>query len=366
VAISSVIATFIGRQFFTALPSFHVPALSLASAPGSEIWMVVSVVVFGLLLGVLAWMLTRGIYWFEDLFDAMPGDYYSRHISGMLIVGCVIYGFMTLSTRVFGQPDHYYVEGVGYATIMDILRGDLTAPGFLVLLVGAKLLVTCLTLGSGASGGVFSPAMFLGATFGGVFGAVAQGIIPGLPLSPSHFAYAGMAGMVGGTTGAVLTGIVMVFEMTRDYTVILPVILTVALACAVRDALSAQTIYTLKLVRRGETVPQGLYARMTGYTSRDVMSADFVLFMHQSGCEPIMAHEALRQGCRVVTLASGGEIHCMDTQTLAETLRSSVVVDVDAPLNSVLRALDEAKASFAVVTRRTSAGSCEVAGVITA
>jgi len=68
-----------------------------------------------------------------------------------------MYGFMALSQRYFDQPNHYYVQGVGYATIMDILRGDLTASGFLLLLVVAKLLVTCLTLGSGASGGVFRP-----------------------------------------------------------------------------------------------------------------------------------------------------------------------------------------------------------------
>ena len=149
---------------------------------------------------------------------------------------------------------------------MDILRGDLTAPEFLLLLTAAKLLVTCLTLRSGASGGVFSPAMFFGATLGGAFGSALQWLLPGLPgssiMSPAHFAYAGMAGMVGGTTGAVITGTVMIFEMTRDYTVIMPVILTVALAAAVRNWLSPATIYTMKLVRRGETVPQGLQALM--------------------------------------------------------------------------------------------------------
>ena len=81
-------------------------------------------------------------------------------------------------------------------------------------------------------------------------------------MSPAHFAYAGMAGMVGGTTGAVITGTVMIFEMTRDYTVIMPVMLTVALAAAVRGWLSPASIYTLKLVRRGEIVPRGLQALM--------------------------------------------------------------------------------------------------------
>ena len=233
VALSVVTATFIGRSFFGVLPSFNVPSLLLGESllhdggPAAALSVLPWFVLFGLILGVLAWALTRGVYWFEDLFDAMPGNYYTRHISGMLLVGLILYGFFLLSERLFGQPNHYYVEGVGYATIMDILRGDLTAPGFLLLLVAAKLLVTCLTLGSGASGGVFSPAMFLGAALGGSYGSAALHFVPGLPMTPAHFAYAGMAGMVGGTTGAVLTGTIMIFEMTRDYSVILPVILTV-------------------------------------------------------------------------------------------------------------------------------------------
>lgn len=90
VALSSVIATSIGRMFFGVLPSFDAPLLSATGSHGAEILLAPAVVAFGLLLGVLAWMLTRGIYWFEDLFDAMPGNYYTRHISGMLLVGALI------------------------------------------------------------------------------------------------------------------------------------------------------------------------------------------------------------------------------------------------------------------------------------
>ena len=194
VALSCVTATYIGRAFFGVLPSFNVPSLSLIvpSLPlieGSDLALPVLpwFALFGLILGVLAWLLTRGIYWFEDLFDAMPGNYYTRHMSGMLLVGLVMYGFMALSQRYFDQPNHYYVQGVGYATIMDILRGDLTASGFLLLLVVAKLLVTCLTLGSGASGGVFSPAMFLGAALGGCFGSTLLHVLPDLPDDPCPF-----------------------------------------------------------------------------------------------------------------------------------------------------------------------------------
>jgi chloride channel protein, CIC family len=381
VALSCVTATYIGRAFFGVLPSFNVPSLSLIvpSLPlieGSDLALSVLpwFALFGLILGVLAWLLTRGIYWFEDLFDAMPGNYYTRHMSGMLLVGLVMYGFMALSQRYFDQPNHYYVQGVGYATIMDILRGDLTASGFLLLLVVAKLLVTCVTLGSGASGGVFSPAMFLGAALGGCFGSTLLHVLPDLPMTPAHFAYAGMAGMVGATTGAVLTGTIMLFEMTRDYTVILPVILTVVLACAVRNWLSPSTIYTLKLLRRGEIVPQGLQARMEEGKARHVMTADFLVLPQEEASNPDIVRQVLLRGQVVVVTGHDDRILSVFDERprlespdgrLAPMAICHVVVDPDTPFNAVLRAVDQAGARCALVTRTAAAGTQEVLGVIT-
>ena len=373
VALSSVVATYIGRFYFGALPSFNVPSLSLIEGSDPLFSVLPWFALFGVLIGLLAWALTRGIYWFEDLFDSIPGNYYTRHMSGMLLVGLVMYGFMTLSEPWFGQPNHYYVQGVGYATIMDILRGDLTAWHFLLLLVAAKLLLTCLTLGSGASGGVFSPSMFLGATLGGAFGTALLYFVPSVPMTPAHFAYAGMAGMVGGTTGAVLTGTIMIFEMTRDYTVIMPVILTVAIACAVRDRLSKATIYTLKLVRRGDVVPQGLLARMDDRDCRHAMSADFAVVPQAelAGHEAIGA--ALPSGKVVVVSGPHNRIlGILDERSPLQTEPGSppetgkhIVVDPQTPLRAVLRALDEAGARIAVVARKAADGSQDVLGVIT-
>ena len=296
-------------------------------------------------------------------------------MSGMLLVGLVMVGFMTLSDPWFGQPNHYYVQGVGYATIMDVLRGDLTAWHFLLLLVAAKLLLTCLTLGSGASGGVFSPSMFLGATLGGAFGTLLLYFVPSVPMTPAHFAYAGMAGMVGGTTGAVLTGTIMIFEMTRDYTVIMPVIVTVAIATAVRDALSPATIYTLKLVRRGDVVPQGLLARMDDRDCRHAMSADFVAVSQAQLAEDNTTSAALRRGKVVVISGPDNRIRSIldersrteaDEGPLALEGGTHVVVSPETPLRTVLRALGDAGgARIAVVACKTADGSQEVLGVIT-
>jgi len=269
VAISTVTATYIGRAFLGVFPSFYIQALAIPNFHLIALSELAVFVPFGALVGLCSVVFIRGLYWCEDFFDAMPGNYYTRHILGMALMGVLIY----LMMRFTG---HYYVQGVGYATIVDILKGTLTNPWFLLLLVGAKLLATFLTLGSGASGGIFSPSLFLGATLGGAFGAILQHVFPGMHVSPIVFGMAGMAGMVGGTTGAVLTAITMVTEMTHDSNVALPIIITVGAAYIVRKLISNESVYTLKLLRRGSVVPEGLQSAVAlAQRAGKVMSTAF-------------------------------------------------------------------------------------------
>src|SRR6202161_64424 len=139
----------------------------------------------------------------------------------MLLVGGLIYALH----EKFG---HYFVEGVGYSTIQSILNGWGAAAWLLGLLFVAKLFATSTSLGSGSSGGIFSPSLFMGATLGACFasGLTALGF-PG-QLSVPAFAMVGMGAMVGGGTGAVMTAITITFEMTRDYDIVMPMILAVA------------------------------------------------------------------------------------------------------------------------------------------
>jgi len=174
----------------------------------------------------------------------------------MLILGVMMYLFLI-------KTGHYYIQGVGYATIVDVLKSILSDPWFLLLLCGMKLLATSLTLGSGASGGVFSPGLFMGATLGCAFGYFILALYPEAGFDPIMFAVAGMAGMIAGTTGAVLTSITMLFEMTRDYSAVLPIIVTAAIAYITRMLMSNESIYTLKLLRRGHVVHEGLQAAVS-------------------------------------------------------------------------------------------------------
>jgi CIC family chloride channel protein len=252
VAVATATATFVGQFLFGNHPAFLVPALHMPITTGAVL--LPAYVGLGCLTALASVLFISGLYGAEDLFERrVPGNDYVRHVLGMLGVGGLI-------TALMYSRGHYYVQGVGYATIMDILSGTLTSVPLLLALFALKLLATCLTLGSGASGGIFSPSLFMGATLGAAMGIALRGLLPGLEVDPAAFALAGMAGLVAGATGAALTAIVMIFEMTLDYSVVLPMTLTVAVSLGLRRILLAQSIYTMKLARRGHTMPEALQA----------------------------------------------------------------------------------------------------------
>ena len=206
VAIATGTATYLGRHFFGAQPAFAVPPLTPLDA--SSALALCLYAVLGAIIGVAAAGFVRGLQLVEDQFDRIKGRY-TRHVTGMLLVGILIYALQ----QRFG---HYYVEGVGYATIQAILLGQLFGAGLLFLLFLCKLLATSLSLGSGSSGGIFSPSLFMGATIGGAFAAVLSALPLPLAINLPSFAMVGMGAMVGGATGAVMTAVTMIFEMTRD------------------------------------------------------------------------------------------------------------------------------------------------------
>jgi chloride channel protein, CIC family len=319
VAVATGTATFIGRLFFGTHPSFQVPAIvALPADPASAVLIIALYIVLGCLIGIAAAIYTRGLYAIEDWFDRIPWNYF-RHCLGMLLVGVLIYWLH----ESFG---HYFVEGVGYATIQAILTGQLSATGLLGLLFVCKLAATSLSLGSGSSGGIFSPSLYMGATLGAAFAGFVGLIAPGIPINLPAFAMIGMGAMVGGATGAAMTAVTMIFEMTRDYAIVLPMILAVAVALGVRRLLSIENIYTLKLARRGHPIPKALQANMfLVRKAKDVMERDFrvvpaelalTAFLRQPDDHAAMRHIVVTKGNRIHGIV---RINTALRQRLAET-----------------------------------------------
>jgi len=255
---------------------------------------------------------------------------------------------------------HYYVEGVGYATIETILNGGETLGWLLLLLFAAKLCVTSITLGSGASGGIFSPALFLGATLGGAYGALMEQLLPNAATSIAAFAMIGMAAMVGSATGAVLTAIIMIFEMTLDYDIVLPMVVAVALSVGIRRLLSAENIYTLKLARRGRNIPKSLHANMFMVrTAGDVMDERVAVFASDMHYEDFartrsddIGHVVVRKGNRISGLFEvGAAIHTMVGMKASGSIAGPVGLGQLAFRDFVIARNDDVM--FDVITRMT-------------
>jgi CIC family chloride channel protein len=155
--------------------------------------------------------------------------------------------------------------------------------------VGIKLISTCITLGSGGSGGIFAPSLFLGAMVGGFIGQIFHTIFPEITAGPGAYALVGMGGVVAATTHAPITAIVILFELTGDYKIILPLMLSCIISTLLYMRISRESIYTLKLVRRGVNIFQGheLNILKSMYV-RDVMRRDIELIPENTSLSDLM------------------------------------------------------------------------------
>jgi CIC family chloride channel protein len=301
VALATGAATFVGRYFFGPAAAFVVPPLGSAIADPQAAIGLLLFAILGVLTGAASALFIRSLHWMEDLFDLIRGRY-TRHAAGMLLVGLLIYALQL----GFG---HYYVDGVGYDTIGAILNGQLAIWPLLILLFVCKLAATTTSLGSGASGGIFSPSLFMGATIGAGFAALLQALHLPLQVSLPVFAMVGMAAMVGGGTGAVMTAITMIFEMTRDYNIVMPMIVAVAVSVQIRQMLSPETMYTLKLVRRGHPIPKALHANMfLVRRAGEVMNTAITVLPAETSLDAFLQQIADDQSIQNVVVTRDGHI----------------------------------------------------------
>jgi len=369
VAIATGAATFVGRWFFGDAPAFHVPPLQAMAINASAPLVLLLFAVMGALSGVWAAGFIRGLHLIEDWFERIKSPYL-RHMLGMLMVGVLMY----LLFRTLGQ---YYVDGVGYATVQAVLAGAMSTFWLLGLLSICKALATSLSLGSGSSGGIFSPSLFMGATLGGGFAALLNAVGFPIQLSVPAFAMVGMGAMVGGGTGAVMTAVTMIFEMTLDYSIVMPMIVAVAMSIGTRRMLSRETIYTLKLVRRGQAIPKARHANMFLVRSAgEVMDPDIEILPAEASFDDYLRQPQHAGRLRHVVVTSNGNIYGvirvntglrrgLEAANTGVTLgdvasRNFILVPENETAFEVIRRMWRRNAIMAVVLR---AG--EVAGVIT-
>ncbi len=261
--IASVIATLVAPGFdagiqhaltgewpedpWSSNPAFDVPQEFTLESP----WELIAYLGLGIICGLLALVYISVLYRMEDLFDALRTKPWIKPAIGGLVLGGLGLAFP-------------WVHGVGYSSIEEVLNGEWDTSanhyliGLMAVLALVKIMGVGLTLGSGGSGGIFAPALFIGAMTGGAFGAVLNEVFPGSTAAYGAYALVAMAALVAASTRGTLTAILMLFEMTRVYAIILPLLFACVIADAVASIGSPETIYTRKLLRRGVRIVQDL------------------------------------------------------------------------------------------------------------
>ena len=232
VVISSVVSDAIAHAFLGNLQSFTVPNYTLNTN-----WELALYFLMGAGCALVGVGFTWLLYKMEDIFEGLKVPGYVKPIIGGLGVGIIGLYFP-------------YIFGVGYDGIEQALGGNIALYSLVALLI-LKIIATSLTLGSGGSGGVFAPSLFLGAMFGGVFGDIVNRLLPYGVAPSGAYALVGMAAVFSGAARAPITAIIIVFEMTRNYAIILPVMIAVVVSTIIADRINHESIYTIKLKRRG-------------------------------------------------------------------------------------------------------------------
>lgn len=244
VVLSSVTASVIGRSAFGDQPFLQLPGFRLVSPVEFLLY-----AGLGLLTALAGVAFIRVLYGLEDLCDRLwRWSEAFRPAVGGLLLGLVL----------LALPQMY---GVGYPVLEGAIRGQYVGWFLLVLLVG-KIAATSLTIGIGGSGGVFAPSLFMGATLGTAYGLAVHQLMPGLTAAAGAYGLVAMGGVFAGAARAPITAVLIVFELTGDYQIVLPLMVTVALSTGVSSLLSRDTIYTLKLRRRGIDILQGRQANL--------------------------------------------------------------------------------------------------------
>ncbi|MEJ2695172.1 MAG: chloride channel protein [Candidatus Sulfobium sp.] len=254
IVIASGAATVVSRGYYGAHPQFAVPQYNLRSPLEIPLYML-----FGLIVGILAVFYIKIFHRIKDEFNASSINPLVKPVLGALIIGII---------GIF-LPQ---IMGNGYDIVEHALAGRIILP-VIALLVIFKILATSITLGSGGSGGVFAPAIFIGAMIGGSYGNVVHYLFPGSTADPGAYATVGIGSFLAAATHAPLTGIFLIFEMTGNYQIIVPLMFAAIIGTVVSRKMYPDSIDTVELTQKGIKIHAGRELTVMGKIKvRDVMN----------------------------------------------------------------------------------------------
>ncbi len=261
VVIAAVAASVVSRNLIGFKFAFEVPTYSLNSSLEIILYLIL-----GLTAALIGIMFIRMLNFAENVFDRWKFPQLFKPAVGGLLLGLVGLAYMHLPNLSFptGSGAHGgaldiaipHMYGSGFPSIQSAIQGN-TPFWILLALIFLKPLATSLTLGSGNSGGVFAPSLFTGAMLGGAMGHLFSWWFPAIGLNTGAFALVGMAALFSATARAPLTAMLIVFEMSNDYFMILPLMVAGVSASYFSQWLHPESIYTMKLAKRGVRFSEG-------------------------------------------------------------------------------------------------------------
>jgi CIC family chloride channel protein len=239
IVLASVTAAVISGFHLGSFPAFVIPSFQIGS-----LWEYGLYPLLGMLCGLAAVGFTTTLYLCEDRFNDLPLPAWVKPALGGMLLGSML----LVVPQVFGV-------GYGAVNLALLNKMSLTLMGALIL---AKIVATSISLGSGSTGGILAPSIFIGAMTGGTFGLLVAQVLPlAQPLSASSYALVGMGALVAGSIHAPVTAILLIFELSGKYQIIFPLLMACFLSMITSSLLKRRSIYSLKLLRRGIDIAQG-------------------------------------------------------------------------------------------------------------
>lgn len=257
--LAAVAAALVAQMFLGPHPAFEVPAYAFRHPLELPLYLIL-----GLAAGLISTVYIRLLYGMREAAGRLSLPDWIRTPAAGLILGLI--GLVAPQAL-----------GVGYSTIEAVLQGEPWRPELALALMFLKMILTPFSLAAGFVGGVFAPALFVGAMLGYGYGALLKDLIPAWVAPPSAYAMVAMAAVLAGAVRAPFTATLLLFEMTRDYRIILPLMAAVGLSTVLSEQLQPGSLYTEALRRRGLRLSQGRDVDvMEGIRVEEVMNPSVV------------------------------------------------------------------------------------------